>query len=114
MARPALKVLAALPWSAILKQAPAFLAVAKGLQAGLGGAPPPLKPDADIATLRERIVGLEAVQQEHARVISGLAEHVAGLTSALEAAQGLNRRAMLIGAAGLVLALAACLLAWLL
>ncbi len=114
MAGPTLKALSALPWGTILKQAPAILAVAKGLQAGMGKGPPPLRPDADLPALRQRIGELESVQQEHARVLSQLAEHVSGLPAAIEAARQQGQRAMLTGAAGLGVGLVALLLAWLL
>ena len=114
MSGPTLKALSALPWGTILKQAPAILAVAKGLQAGMGKGPPPLRPDADLAALRQRMGELESLQQEHARVLSQLAEHVSGLAAAIEAGRQQGRRAMLTGAAGLGVGVIALLVASLL
>lgn len=114
MAGPVLAALAAIPWTTILKQAPVLIAAARGVQASLSPPPPPLRADADIQTLRDRIVQLEATQQQHARLVSQLAGHVAQLATLADAAQRLCRRAMLVGATGLGFGVLACLLAWLL
>jgi hypothetical protein len=114
MAGPVLAALASVPWTTILKQAPALLAAAKGLEATLRPPRAPLKPDADIQALRERIAQLEAVQEEHARLLTELTGHVARLATVTDASLALCRRALLVGGAGVGLAIVACLLAWLL
>jgi hypothetical protein len=114
MAPPVLTALAAVPWTTILRQAPALLAAAKGLEAAFRPPRAPLEPDADIQALRERIAQLEATQEEHARLIVQLTGHVARLAAVSDASLRLCRRALLLGGAGLALALVACVLAWLL
>jgi hypothetical protein len=114
MPGPVLTALAAVPWTTILKQAPVLLAAAKAIQANVAPPRAPLKPDADIAALRERIGQLEATQEEHARLLSELAAHVGRLASVTDASLRLCRRAIVIGGAGLGLAAAACALALLL
>lgn len=113
MAVPVLAALASLPWTTILRQAPALLAAAKGLEATLRPPRAPLTPDADIQALRERIAQLEATQDEHARVLAQLTEHVARLATVTDASLRLCRRALVLGGAGLGLAIVACVLAWL-
>lgn len=111
MAGPVLTALASLPWTTILKQAPALLAAAKGLEATLRPPRPPLRPDADLEALRDRIAQLEATQEEHARLLSQLAEHVARVATVTDASLRLCRRAMLVGGAGAGIAIVAAVLA---
>jgi hypothetical protein len=114
MPGPVLTALAAVPWTTILKQAPVLLAAAKAIQANVAAPRAPLKPDANIEALRERIVQLEATQEEHARLLTELAAHTARLASVTDAALRLCRLAMVVGGAGLGLAIVACALALLL
>jgi hypothetical protein len=114
MAGPVLTTLASIPWTTILRQAPALLAAAKGIEATLRPPRPPLRPDADIQALREHIAQLESTQEEHARLLAQLSEHVAQLATVADASLRLCRRALVLGGTGVAIAILACLLAWLL
>jgi hypothetical protein len=109
---PAWFALAELPWGTILKQAAALLKQANQLRTS--SRPPSATPSAssDIDVLRQKIVELEQQQREDAELMQQLANQIAAVAVAAQATAVNVRRALLLAIAGVVLAIAAMLLAW--
>ena len=112
MAIPFLSVLAAIPWPAILKQAPALLGAADAMLAKSRSRSAALAEATDVQALRQRIVELEANQQACADLVKQLADHVTAVSAVAEAAAARVRQSVLFATAALGLGVIACLLAW--
>jgi hypothetical protein len=102
-------VLAAIPWSTILKASPALLAAADALIGKTPRKPATPTAAADVDTLRQRIAELEAQQQAYADVLKQLARVI--MIAAAEASSARVRQSLILAAAGVGLGLIACLLA---
>ena len=111
MRGPFASVLAAIPWSAILKQSPALLAAADALIGKTHRKPSTPTAAADIDTLRHRVAELEAQQQAYADLVKQLADHVTAIAAAAEVSAARVRQSLMLGAAGVGLGLIAMLLA---
>jgi hypothetical protein len=111
MGGPFASVLAAIPWSTILKQSPALLAAADALIGKTHRKPATPTVAADLDTLRHRVAELEAEQQAYANLVKQLADHVTAIAAAAEAGSARVRQSLILGAAGVGLGLIACLLA---
>ena len=101
------------PWAALgtlLKQAPLVHAAADAL---LSRSRSRTTPAADVATLRQRVAELEQHQQATAALAKELAEQAQILAAAATANAARAKQALLLGALGLALAVAALLVAWL-
>lgn len=101
------------PWAALgtlLKQAPLVLAAADAL---LSRSRSRTTPAADVTTLRQRVAELEQHQQATAALAKELAEQAQILAAAATANAARAKQALLLGALGLALAVAALLVAWL-
>jgi hypothetical protein len=103
----------ALPWAAlgtVLKQAPLLLAAADALLSRSRGR---TAPDADAASLRQRVAELEQHQQATAALGKELAEQTHALAAAATATAAKARLALILAGVSLALAVAALLVAFL-
>lgn len=111
MAVPLVSALAAIPWSLILKQAPRLLAVADALLTSSKRRSAELTAATDVQGLRLRVVELEKEQEGLAALVKELTELVNAVTLAAQVSAVRARQALVLGAVGVGLGLAAAAMA---
>ena len=112
MSKPFLSALAAIPWPAILKQAPALMAAADVLLARSRSRPAAFAGADDVQALRQRIVELEVNQQAYADLIKQLTDHMTAVAAAAQVSAARVRQSFVVATAALGVGVFACLLAW--
>jgi len=100
-------VLKALPWGAILSQAPVVVDAANRLLAQTRRRRPDADAPAELASLQERVEALEEHDRADAAVMKQLAEEVAALARASEVLALRVRLVMLLSVAAIVIGLVA-------
>ena len=94
-----------MPWSLILKHAPAILAAANSLYSRTTSSPGRTKPGND------PIAALEEQSRESARLLQDIAQQLQALTLAQEVAARRARLALIVGSVALIVAAFAAVLA---
>jgi hypothetical protein len=105
MALPWSLALKAIPWAAILANAPALAESARRLLSSTR--PGRAATSADVATLAERVAALEQRDRETAELVAQLTAQNAALTTATEVLEARVRALMVVAGLAAVLALAA-------
>lgn len=98
-------------WTVILKQAPALLAAADALLARSRQASTAANVTQDAQALRQQLAELYQQQQAQTDLIKALADQTAAVALAAQATAGRARTALIVGSAGLGVAILAVLLA---
>jgi hypothetical protein len=105
MPGPLFSTLTAIPWSAILKNAPSIVKAANALLTGTKTRPEALATKDELTALKERVDGLEAHDLSDAELVKRLAEQLEILTFSTRIVAVRVRAAVLISMAGLLVSL---------
>ena len=100
-----------IPWQLILSQAPSLMTAAGELLAKSRNRPADIAAARNVDQLRDRVGELSRDQQTNAALVQELAGQLNGITDAVQAIATRARHAMILGALGVALGLAACLIA---
>jgi hypothetical protein len=107
MPGPLFTALTSIPWSAILKNAPAIVKAANALLTGTKTRPPTLATADELTELKERVAALEAHDISNAEVLKRLADQLEILTFSTRIVAARARAAWVLGAVGLIAGLSA-------
>ena len=110
MPGPLFSTLTAIPWSAILKNAPAIVKAANALLSGTKMWKPAPKNMDELTSLKERVAALEIHDREDAEVVKRLAEQVEILSFTARVVAGRIKIAVLLSCAGFLIGMAALVL----
>jgi len=101
----------AVPWLLILKQAPALMSAAADLLIKSRRTSGDIITAKDLNALRDRCAELAKDQQAYAELVKQLTDQLNAVTEAARATAARARQALILGASGVALGLAACLVA---
>jgi hypothetical protein len=110
MPGPLFSVLTAIPWSAILKNAPAIVKAANALLTGTREKPQQLSTADELASLKTRVENLETRDRDDAELLKKLADQLEILTFSTRIVAGRVKLALWLAGAGLLAAVAAIVL----
>lgn len=100
-----------IPWQLILSQAPRLMTAAGEILANSRSRSAGIDAAQDVHQLRDRVGELSKDQHTHAVLVKELTGQLNVVTNAVQAIATRVRYAMILGAIGVVLGLAACLIA---
>jgi hypothetical protein len=100
-----------IPWQLILSQAPRLMTAASELLVNSRTRSADIDAAKDVNQLRDRVVELSTDQQTNAALVKELTGQLNVITNAVQSIATRARHAMILGALGVALGLAACLIA---
>ena len=100
-----------IPWQLILSQAPRLMTAAGDLLVSSRSRSADIAAARDVDELRDRVGELSKDQQTYAALVKELTGQLNVVTDAVQAIATRVRHALILGAVGVALGLAACLLA---
>jgi hypothetical protein len=111
MPGPLFSILTAIPWSSILKNAPAIVKAANDLLTGTRKKAPALSAADELAAVKSRLDDLETHDRDDAELIKRLADQLEILTFSTRILAGRLKLLVWLAGAGLALGLAAVTIA---
>jgi hypothetical protein len=107
MPGPLFAILTSIPWSAILKNAPAIVKAANALLTGTKTRPQALATADEFTELKERVTALEAHDISDAELLKRLADQLEILTFSTRIVAARGRAALVLAAAAFLAGLSA-------